>query len=92
MSEKTAATENANSSGKQPRGEVAVDIERCKGCGYCVEFCPLGVLVMAPEFNSKGYHYPQVEHPEKCSGCGLCGMYCPDFGIWGRRIPKQEKE
>jgi 2-oxoglutarate ferredoxin oxidoreductase subunit delta len=74
---------------KRPRGEVSIDIERCKGCGYCVEFCPLDVLVMSSKFNAKGYHYPEVANPERCSGCDLCGMYCPDFTISGRRPAKE---
>ncbi len=71
-------------------GQVSIIIERCKGCGYCVEFCPLGVLAMSSGFNSKGYHYPEVIHPEKCSGCDLCGMYCPDFAICGVRRRTKE--
>ena len=73
--------------GKKARGSVLIDIARCKGCGYCVEFCPLGVLAMSAKFNAKGYHYPEVIAAEKCSGCDLCGMYCPDFAIYGVRVP-----
>ncbi len=72
---------------KKAKGRVKVDPERCKGCGYCVEFCPLGVLAMSAKFNAKGYHYPEVVDPDKCSGCDLCGMYCPDFAVCGKRIP-----
>lgn len=68
-----------------PKGQVALVIERCKGCGICVEFCPTHVLELSSAFNSKGYHPPNVVKPDKCSGCGLCGMYCPDFAIFGWR-------
>ena len=71
---------------KKARGEVAIDKERCKGCGYCIEFCPQGVLVLSGKFNQKGYHYPTIAHPEKCTGCDMCGMYCPDFAIFGHRV------
>lgn len=71
------------------KGSVAVTTERCKGCGFCVEFCPTKVLALSSAFNAKGYHPPFMEHPEKCSGCNLCGMYCPDFAIYGFRTPKQ---
>ena len=60
-------------------------VERCKACGFCVEFCPTHVLALSSAFNSKGYHPPHVVHPEKCSGCDLCGMYCPDFAIYGSK-------
>jgi 2-oxoglutarate ferredoxin oxidoreductase subunit delta len=66
---------------------VTVIRERCKGCGYCVAFCPMGVLEMSSEFNEKGYHFPEVVKAEDCTGCDLCGMYCPDFAISGARVP-----
>ena len=65
------------------KGRVSIVVERCKACGFCVEFCPTHVLALSSAFNSTGYHPPHVVHPEKCSGCDLCGMYCPDFAIYG---------
>ncbi len=66
-----------------PKGSVVIIAERCKGCGFCVEFCPTKVLELSTAFNSKGYHPPHVVAPDKCTGCDLCGMYCPDFAIYG---------
>jgi 2-oxoglutarate ferredoxin oxidoreductase subunit delta len=75
------------------KGRVSIVVERCKACGFCVEFCPTHVLALSSAFNSKGYHPPHVVHPEKCSGCDLCGMYCPDFAINGTRIlPDKAKQ
>ena len=65
------------------KGSVQIVVERCKACGFCVEFCPTKVLALSTAFNAKGYHPPYMVHPEKCSGCDLCGMYCPDFAIFG---------
>lgn len=67
------------------KGSVFITIERCKGCGFCVEFCPTRVLSLSSAFNAKGYHPPHVVAAEKCSGCDLCGLYCPDFAIYGAR-------
>jgi len=67
------------------KGTVSIIVERCKACGFCVEFCPTKVLALSSAFNSRGYHPPHVVAPEKCSGCDLCGMYCPDFAIYGHR-------
>ena len=68
------------------KGRVSIVVERCKACGFWVEFCPTHVLALSSAFNSKGYHPPHVVHPEKCSGCDLCGMYCPDFAIYGTKV------
>ncbi len=69
------------------KGSVQIVVERCKACGFCVEFCPTHVLALSSAFNAKGYHTPYMVHPEKCSGCDLCGMYCPDFAIFGFKQP-----
>jgi 2-oxoglutarate ferredoxin oxidoreductase subunit delta len=68
---------------KRSRGKVTINIELCKGCGFCIEFCPAGVLERSAEFNSKGYHPPHAINPDTCMGCDMCGMYCPDFAIFG---------
>jgi 2-oxoglutarate ferredoxin oxidoreductase subunit delta len=62
-----------------------INIERCKGCSFCVEFCPSHNLSLSKKFNAKGYHYPEVHEQGLCKGCDLCGMLCPDFAIHGTR-------
>jgi 2-oxoglutarate ferredoxin oxidoreductase subunit delta len=74
------------------KGSVQIVVERCKACGFCVEFCPSHVLALSSAFNAKGYHTPYLVHPDKCSGCDLCGMYCPDFAIFGFKQPALPKE
>ncbi len=67
-----------------PHGEIHVLVERCKGCGWCVEFCPRDVLEVSDEINSKGYHPPRTIRPEACVSCGLCELLCPEFAIYVR--------
>lgn len=74
------------------KGSVQIVVERCKACGFCVEFCPTHVLALSSAFNAKGYHTPYMVHPEKCSGCDLCGMYCPDFAIFGFKGAEAENK
>ena len=74
------------------KGYVSINVERCKGCAFCVEFCPTKVLSLSSAFNSKGYHPPHVVAPDKCSGCDLCGMYCPDFAIYGWKNAEPKPE
>lgn len=65
-----------------PKGEVTVIRERCKGCGFCVDYCPREVLELSHEFNSKGYHPPFMKQPDRCVNCDLCEMICPEFAIF----------
>jgi 2-oxoglutarate ferredoxin oxidoreductase subunit delta len=74
------------------KGRVSIVVERCKACGFCVEFCPTKVLALSSAFNSKGYHPPHVVAPGKCSGCDLCGMYCPDFAIYATKIAENKTD
>jgi 2-oxoglutarate ferredoxin oxidoreductase subunit delta len=56
--------------------------ERCKGCEFCIEFCPKKVLEQDTKFNSKGVRAPRVKDAELCVGCGVCEAICPDFAIF----------
>lgn len=67
---------------KVPHGIVHVIEERCKGCGFCVEFCPLQIIRMAERTNSRGYHPPEITDDSQCVNCGLCALLCPDFAIY----------
>ena len=68
---------------KKVRGSVVIMAERCKGCGFCVEFCPPDALKLSEQYNQKGYHPPILISEELCNGCNICGLMCPDFAIYG---------
>ena len=76
---------------KKGKGTVFVRTEVCKGCSYCMDFCPTHCLDSSPGFNFKGYHYPVLAREEDCTGCDLCGLYCPDFAIFAVRFRDLEK-
>ncbi|UCE59706.1 MAG: 4Fe-4S binding protein [Phycisphaerales bacterium] len=88
--ESTDPGEQAAKPRKRTQGVVSIDTERCKGCCYCVEFCPMHVLIMSSKFNAKGHHYPEVDPDGKCTACDLCGMFCPDFAIHAQRVSKPD--
>jgi 2-oxoglutarate ferredoxin oxidoreductase subunit delta len=87
-------TESPASDGEQkpaPKGTIYLKEEHCKGCSYCVVFCPTNALAMGGRMNRKGYHLPELVAPEACNGCDMCGMFCPDFAIFGVNFKKLEK-
>jgi len=67
---------------KIPRAEIHIIKERCKGCNFCIEFCPREVLEESEEFNEKGFHPPKVKDEDKCALCSFCEAVCPDFAIF----------
>ena len=71
-----------------PRGEVHVIAERCKQCGYCLQYCPTKVLVYSEDVNAKGYHYPVVagDKSDACVHCRFCDLICPELAIYTTEI------
>ena len=70
--------------------KVHIIEDRCKGCGFCIEFCPKGVLDRSEKFNVHGYHPPYVKNPDACVGCKFCELVCPDFVIYVEELSKEE--
>ena len=62
--------------------EIVVLEDRCKGCSFCIEFCPRDVLEQGTKLNVRGVHAPQVKDSALCVGCGVCEEICPDFAIF----------
>lgn len=75
-----------------PRGRIHVLRELCKGCGFCVEYCPRRVLELSEGYNKKGYHTPVAARIEDCVSCGLCELICPEFAIYATLIDEQGAE
>ena len=71
---------------KKKKCEIRIIPERCKGCTYCIEFCPKKVLQVSDKINSKGYYLPAVSRLEDCIACRLCEHICPDFCIFVEKI------
>lgn len=59
------------------KGDIVINIERCKGCEVCVGACAFSVIAMSKEVNSKGYHFAMKVNDE-CTGCTNCAVVCPD--------------
>jgi 2-oxoglutarate ferredoxin oxidoreductase subunit delta len=67
---------------KNATGVVTINKNWCKGCGFCIQYCPTKVLTASPEYNKKGYHPPVVTSAENCRDCGFCQVICPEFAIF----------
>jgi len=77
---------------KQGKRQIIVIAERCKGCGFCIEFCPKHILHESTEINSQGYHPVAVNDSDECTGCNICSMVCPDFAIYVVSVERKPKE
>ncbi len=53
----------------------------CKGCGYCVKFCPKHILELGKERSDKGYFYPVLQDEKACISCAICALMCPEAAI-----------
>jgi 2-oxoglutarate ferredoxin oxidoreductase subunit delta len=77
---------------KLPEAEICIIKDRCKGCGYCIQFCPREVLEESKEINARGVHPPRVKDSSKCALCGFCTAICPDFAIFVVEKPSEKQE
>ena len=63
------------------RFKVEIDERLCKGCFFCIRFCPMGVFVRSDALGDLGYKMAKVEFSENCNGCKACLLYCPDLAV-----------
>jgi 2-oxoglutarate ferredoxin oxidoreductase subunit delta len=76
---------------KIPRGKIHIIKERCKGCQFCIEFCPKKVLKLSDTFNQRGYHFPEIVDERSCVCYKLCEHICPEFAIYVEELTDETK-
>ena len=59
--------------GESYRGQVAVDIDACVGCGRCARDCPTGSLVVE---RPDGGGIRILHFYDRCASCGQCVISC----------------
>jgi 2-oxoglutarate ferredoxin oxidoreductase subunit delta len=64
-----------------PKGSIKIDQERCKGCLFCIEYCPRKLLTLSTRLNMKGYFVAEISSDDGCTGCGTCAVVCPEVAI-----------
>ena len=75
---------------KLPKAEIHIIKDQCKGCGFCIQFCPKKVLEESEEINVRGVPPPKIVDEDKCIICGFCTAVCPDFAIFVIEKPCKE--
>ncbi|MBN1302369.1 MAG: ferredoxin family protein [Melioribacteraceae bacterium] len=73
------------------KGDIVIDIEKCKGCELCIAACPQGTLEKSKHVNQKGYLYI-VKVEDNCTGCANCALVCPDAVITVYRQTSKAKQ
>ena len=60
----------------EPRGNVTINRDECKGCGLCIAACPPECLVFEADLSAYGVHPAHYTG----TGCGICFYTCPEPG------------
>jgi len=61
--------------------DIRIDAQLCKGCAFCVRYCPEQALAIGGQRNKKGDHYA-VAGSCTADACGLaCAVICPEGAI-----------
>ncbi len=59
----------------------------CKGCGLCIEKCPVNNLGWSKVLGVYGTPSVEPGHNEKgCRACTLCENICPDCAIYIEKV------
>lgn len=70
---------------EEMKNQIIILKNRCRGCGYCVWFCPNECLVIGKERNELRERIISVNPNSKCSGCKMCEEICPAFAIFVKK-------
>ena len=54
---------------------IAIDKEKCVGCGRCHEVCPGSLIKIGAD--KKAY----IKYPKDCWGCTSCIKECPAYAV-----------
>ena len=68
---------------------IEVKEDWCKGCGICIQRCPVSALEESDKINKRGIRPPRLKIDNNCNYCRLCELICPDLAIIV--IPEEKK-
>lgn len=62
--------------------QVTFKTEECKGCEFCIAFCPKKLIKADKNvLNRSGIHPAMITDTAACIGCLSCALMCPDAVI-----------
>ena len=64
-----------------PKAEWTIFPHLCKGCGLCIEKCPVKTLEWSNKLGVYGTPAPHVKEEIPCIACNMCELVCPDCAI-----------
>jgi len=63
----------------------------CKGCGLCIEKCPVDTIGWSQELGVFGTPAVEPGHGKPCIACKMCELICPDCAIVIEKVKKENK-
>jgi len=61
--------------------KVHINVQLCKGCEFCVRYCPKQILEMGKGRNAMGDHTPGIYQDSACTACAICARMCPEGAV-----------
>lgn len=73
-----------------PKAVWTVFQRLCKGCGLCLEKCPVKTLEWSDKLGVYGTPAPRVKEEIPCIACNMCELVCPDAAITVIKLKKDK--
>jgi 2-oxoglutarate ferredoxin oxidoreductase subunit delta len=62
----------------------------CKGCGLCIEKCPVDTIGWTDKLGVFGTPTVEPGHNDPCIACRMCQYVCPDCAIYIEKIEEKK--
>ncbi|WP_429163260.1 4Fe-4S binding protein [Desulfitispora alkaliphila] len=73
------------------KGKFTIFPGMCKGCGLCIEKCPVKIIEWSKALGVYGTPAVEVNDADKCIACNMCQLVCPDCAIVIEKVGTKAK-